>query len=184
MPGMSLLRYLARKALRPVAAARHAPLDQEVIRKFWAHVKREGSCWVWTGSCTAAGNPQLNVTADGKGQRFSARRISWEITFGPLNDRLVLILDGCVNQRCVSPRHLCAVTRQARAKRICAVRVPASGQHHGMAKLSAAAVAEIRARYGSGETTQRALSVEFGVSETHIRRILCGKNWKTNSEEA
>jgi hypothetical protein len=184
MPGMSLLRYLARKALRPVVAVKHAPLDQEVIRKFWAHVKKEDSCWVWTGPCTGSGNPQLNVTADGKGQRFSARRISWEITFGPLNNRLVLMLDGCANQRCISPKHLCAVTRPSRAKRICAARVVASGQRHGMAKLSAAVVAEIRARYGSGETTQRALSVEFGVSETHIRRILHGKNWKTNSVEA
>ena len=53
-----------------------------------------------------------------------------------------------------------------------------SGQRHGMAKLTAEDVRDIRARKAAGA---RGIGVqlarEYGISYTHLKRILGGKSW-------
>jgi len=51
------------------------------------------------------------------------------------------------------------------------------GETHGHAKLTTENVRSIRARYALGET-QRAVAVSFGISSTHVRRIVRRANWK------
>lgn len=54
----------------------------------------------------------------------------------------------------------------------------ARGERHGSAKLTAAHVREIRALYLYEKYSQGELGVRFGVSKTHIGRIVRFKGWK------
>lgn len=52
----------------------------------------------------------------------------------------------------------------------------AHGERHGSAKLNPAQVTEIR-RLRSQGLVQRAIARRFGISQTHVRDIISGKNW-------
>lgn len=54
----------------------------------------------------------------------------------------------------------------------------AAGASVGSARLTDAAVREIRARYSTGDVTQRALAQEYGVSQNAIGLILRRKTWR------
>lgn len=51
------------------------------------------------------------------------------------------------------------------------------GSRHGLAKLSEAAVALIRARYVPKLVTQKMLAAEFGVTRECVKLIVSGKRW-------
>lgn len=53
-----------------------------------------------------------------------------------------------------------------------------AGERNTKAKLTWAAVAEIRRRYAAGGVTYRALAAEYGVDFTIIARVVAGKTWK------
>lgn len=54
----------------------------------------------------------------------------------------------------------------------------ARGERVRAAKLNAAQVSDIRRRYAAGDISQIVLSVEFGVSQVLISRIVRRANWK------
>ena len=54
----------------------------------------------------------------------------------------------------------------------------ARGERNGKAKLTAAKVLEIRAKYAAGGVSQRALAIEYGVSQLPIEQIIKRKLWK------
>ena len=53
----------------------------------------------------------------------------------------------------------------------------ARGDAHGGAKLTAAQVTEILARYRAGGVSQRALAAEYAISQPVIGKIVTGKLW-------
>lgn len=53
-----------------------------------------------------------------------------------------------------------------------------AGERHGAAKLTAAQVSDIRARYSAGGVSQRELAREYGVTRYPICAIVAGKTWK------
>ena len=53
----------------------------------------------------------------------------------------------------------------------------ARGESHGGAKLTAAEVTEIRARYQAGGITQYELAAEYGISQPVIGKVVTGKLW-------
>jgi hypothetical protein len=81
----------------------------------------------------------------------------------------------------VNPDHLYLGTqsdnlREAFAKGRVATTFPA-GEAHPSAKLTKAAVADIRAGRSEGRTL-RALADEFGVACSTVRNIVIGKTWR------
>jgi hypothetical protein len=57
------------------------------------------------------------------------------------------------------------------------------GEAHGMCKLTASGVTEMRRRYAAGEK-QRDLAAAFGVHQAQVHRIVCRKTWKHLPEVA
>ncbi len=54
---------------------------------------------------------------------------------------------------------------------------PCMGESNGQSTLTKSDVALIRQLYESGEFTQRRLAARFGVTQSHISRILRNVNW-------
>lgn len=73
----------------------------------------------------------------------------------------------CKNTRCVNPDHLEEVS-------------PAENMHRSSrTKLTKNSVLEIRKRYATKTISQTALSVEYGVGQDTISRIINNKRWNT-----
>jgi hypothetical protein len=78
---------------------------------------------------------------------------------------------------CFNPRHLRWATQAENEADKRGHGTRSAGERHGAAKLTAAAVAEIRARYGAGEGSQRALGRGYGVSQRAIWQIVNNVRW-------
>jgi len=55
-----------------------------IEERFWRHVVRTESCWLWTGVHRKSGAGILPVRQAGKVQRLEAARLAWELFVGPL----------------------------------------------------------------------------------------------------
>jgi len=87
-------------------------ITENVVRLFWAKIARNGKrgCWYWTGY-SEKGYPRISTD----GTIISATRISYELHFGPIPFRFIVVRK-CGESRCVKPVHLEAVQRnQVRA---------------------------------------------------------------------
>lgn len=114
------------------------------------------------------------------GRSVLAHRYAYEQAHGPIPDGM-LVLHRCDNTRCVNPAHLFLGTHaENMADMACKGRASRhgkpprhAGDTHPRAKVSQADVEVIRSRRASGTTTS-ALAREYGVSATHVRRIVNG----------
>jgi hypothetical protein len=80
------------------------PLEE----RFWRHVERTESCWLWTGVHAASGAGVLPVRHDGEVQLVTAARVAWELFVGPIpSDRR--LWRRCRRPACVRPDHLMPV---------------------------------------------------------------------------
>lgn len=154
------------------------PVPPEI--RFWARVKRGGpsECWEWLGSTTEFGYGWFRAAGT-----WGAHRYSWTLHFGPIPDGMC-VLHRCDNPRCCNPAHLWLGTNQdnnadcfskGRMKPNSGQR--ARGEQHGLAKLDADAIREIRRRRADGAGIKD-LGVEFGVNHTNISSICLGKTWR------
>ena len=152
--------------------------------RFWRHVVRlsDSECWLWSGAVTSgygqfAGNERL---PSGHPRMVKAHRFSWSLVNGPIPDGLH-ILHKCDVQLCVNPKHLYAGTHTDNmADRARAGHAPdLRGERSGMARLTNAQVAEIRARVG--KESCRAIGVDYGVAAQTIDDIHRGRTWKVNA---
>ena len=162
------------------------------IEDFWEKVeKQEGDgCWLWTGS-TSKGYGSFSIHNKG----VLAHRLSWELLRGTIPDGLFVCHNcpGGDNPRCVRPDHLFLGTqvenmadaahkgRTARGDRSPArlhpERIP-RGERSPSAKLTSAAVLDIRARGAAKSITFRQLAAIYGVSVSTCRRAASGESWR------
>ncbi len=169
----------------------------EIADRFWSKVKkgRGKACWEWTASRVKFGYGQLACKGL-SAQPLLAHRVSWELAYGPIPPGKH-VLHRCDNPPCVRPDHLFlgdqrvntedrdrkgrvasgaangAVTKPERNPFVRNGGSGLKGERHPMAKLSDKQVRRIRRRWAAGVYATRVeIALEFGVSPTHVGRIL------------
>ena len=85
---------------------RRVPLDE----RFWRHVLRTETCWLWTGVHTPNGAGIVPVRDNGNVRRLTAARLAWELFVGPMPPGR-RIWRRCRRPACVRPEHLVLVRR-------------------------------------------------------------------------
>lgn len=126
----------------------------------------ECGCWLWLGARFNHGYGQMRVN----GKLELAHRISYRAFQGPFDERLH-ILHSCDNVACVNPSHLRPGTHVENMRDMYSRNRSASGERSGVAKLSDAAVREIRQ---SGKP-DKVLADKYGVHPSHVCRVRNGK---------
>lgn len=69
--------------------------------RFWSHVERTNSCWLWTGLLCDRGFGRVRVS----GRLRSAHRIAYELARGPIPADTV-VRHSCGERACCRPDHL------------------------------------------------------------------------------
>lgn len=159
-----------------------------LVDRFWEKVKKSDGCWEWQGSTAGSGYGQLKVPG---ASRIGAHRFSWELHYGPIPPGL-FVCHHCDNRTCVRPDHLFLGTsaennadaarkgRFPKGKESYPGKHPERyfrGQDNPNARLTDAAVRDIRRRCAAGES-QRSLAREYGVDQTLISLVVLRKAWR------
>lgn len=119
-----------------------------------------------------------------RGKIARVHRVSWELAYGPIPDRLQ-VCHHCDVRHCVRPDHLFLGTATdnmrdaARKNRMSRTHNPPGknrGSMHGMSKLTEAQVLAIRSRHANNES-QAALSREYGITSGTTNMIVKRKRW-------
>lgn len=147
--------------------------------RFWAKVRKTDGCWIWTGARNPNGCGRISVGARGAGLAL-APRASWILAHGAIPAGLH-VCHHCDNPPCVRPDHLflgsgADNTHDMMMKGRNGYGVN-RGEENGAARLTSAAVLEIRKRRARGATLQ-SLACEYGVGKSSVHRIARGKNWR------
>jgi len=160
-----------------------------LAERFWFHVNKTDSCWMWTGAKDRQGYGTIIIHGR-RSKRIRAHRLSWIMAHGDI-DPSVIVCHHCDTPSCVNPNHLFVGSKGDNNKDKVSKGRHAFGERHGMASLTKEQVEEIRSRCitykpsgaarfkGVRPNSSRALAIEFGVSHVQIRRIVRGKGWIT-----
>lgn len=74
-------------------------MDDRVVARFWAKVKKTNNCWIWTGGLNDSGHGRFYIV-----KKYTlAHRFSWFLVHGHTK---FCVLHKCNNARCVNPAHL------------------------------------------------------------------------------
>jgi hypothetical protein len=144
-----------------------------LIARFFAKVAAPDcrGCHIWTGAKNDKGYGRFGVN----GKNRFAHRVAWEIAFGPIPDRQ-LVLHRCDNPNCVNPGHFFLGTQadnnadmDRKGRRRFLV-----GERATKAKLTPDQVFYVR----RSPLTNTELARELGVSRKAVAFIREGVNWR------
>lgn len=133
-------------------------------------------CLEWSGYRDKDGYGQTknerNVTE--RTHRISLRASGTPVGKGDI------VLHECDNPPCCNPDHLSVGNHKGNYDDMVGKgrRILSYGERNGSAKLTRDQAEFIRARYSDRQTPLRHVAQDFGVSESTIRRVITGKNWK------
>src|SRR5262245_59104560 len=131
-------------------------MRSDPLTRFWRHVDRSGTCWIWKGALCG----DYGLFKD-QGKTHRAHRWLCIHLRGPISPGLV-VRHKCNRPACVNPDHLELATHQDNAQdRVRAgrwkQRIP-RGEKHGLAKLTDLQVRAIRRLALSGHFSQTYLA--------------------------
>jgi hypothetical protein len=144
--------------------------------RFWPKVQRgePDECWPWLAMKEdRMGYGRFHM----HGYMVGAHRAAWELTYGPIPDRLC-VLHHCDNASCVNPAHLWLGTKgdnnvdrslKSRSGRVV-------GEAHVRACVSENDVRDIRRLTDDG-CSRRRLADIFGISVAQVQRIVHRESW-------
>ena len=143
--------------------------------RFWRHVHKTESCWLWTGALTHLGYGSFREN----GASVLAHRVSWMLTNGPIPDGLDVLHDcpSGDNPACVNPAHLWLGTHTDNMRDMISKGGGIAGIKNQNAKLTDDIVREIRLAHSNGRTTKE-LAMQLGVSESTARHAIGRRSWK------
>lgn len=131
--------------------------------------KRDKGCWEWTRNFGTAGYGKF----DFEGRTLGAHRVSWVFHKGEIPDGLC-VLHRCDNRRCVRPDHLFLGTNTDNTAD--SVKKGRRKGGHPPTKLTDSDIVKILEMYANGKFSTQ-IAVEFGLSDSYVRRILRGTGW-------
>lgn len=137
-----------------------------VETRFWNHVDKTETCWLWNGKPNKDGYGRLQVS----GYPREAHRISWEINVGPIPSGMY-VCHQCDIKICVRPDHLYIGTGADN------ISDTFGGERNWRAKLTLEQVDHIRKEYNSDGISYAELGRKYGVSGACVWRIIAGKSW-------
>jgi hypothetical protein len=146
------------------------------LTRFWAHVAKTETCWLWTGAQYSNGYGAFGVrSVDGCWRNALAHRFAYEAEYGAMAYGLH-VCHRCDTPLCVRPDHLFLGTQKDNMRDCVAKgRFKSTGRGTG-SKLTEAAVRAIRATpkaYGAVVGLAR----RFGVSKGTIIAVRNGEAW-------
>src|SRR5215467_1385107 len=107
---------LRRKILPHMSGTSIRPLSDRETARFWSHVEKTETCWVWGGATKACNNVRYGVWKLDK-KLLSPHRVAFQLSTGVLDPALT-IDHLCENKLCCNPAHLEQVTRAENTRRI------------------------------------------------------------------
>ena len=165
--------------LRPSVPVRDNMVGEPWSVRFWAKVDKGSGCWLWQGTRDSSGYGMVTILKPRR-TTTKAHRMAWTLTNGPIPDGL-LVCHHCDTPQCVRPDHLFLGTAKDNAHDKMAkgrLRVGhVKGEQCGRAKLTEAAVRDIRASVAAG-TRQVRMAEKYNVSPMTICDIVHGRRWK------
>ena len=159
-------------------------------QRFWSHVNKTSSCWLWTGSKRNKGYGAFVWADRGLIVQGRAHRYSWELVHGKIPAGMCC-LHRCDVPACVNPSHLwlgtkaennrdmCAKGRHAKAPYSCVrnhTQKYVTGSAHHAAKITPEIARKIRADKKSLSYSQ--LSKKYSLAIGNLWRIVNGVTWK------
>jgi hypothetical protein len=155
------------------------PLDV----RFWSKVDQGGgpdACWPWTAKRRARGG-YGQFRLDGKIE--GAHRIAFSLKNGPLPAG-AQVLHRCDNPPCCNPAHLFLGTnldnvedKVAKGRQAGGYKTAILGERHGMAKLTADDVREIRRMVAAG-AMQKVVAEHFLIAGSAVSKIVARTSWR------
>lgn len=160
------------------------------LQRFWDKVKDSqaaGRCWEWGAGRMPRGYGLFRIN----GQNRLAHRVMYRLKKGGIPEGM-MVCHTCDNPCCVNPEHHFLGTssenqqdmkRKGRSTlgekhwtRFHPDRI-SFGERNGMAKITPDIVRRIREIYSAGGRSQQSIGDEFGLSQTHVGRIVRGDRW-------
>lgn len=132
----------------------------------------DSGCWLFLGYLDEFGYGKIG---DEKGAPMPAHRASWNEHIGRVPAGMC-VLHKCDVPNCINPDHLFLGTRFDNVKDMDAKGRRPLGEECSYAKLTDAQVEGIRARYRP--RMGAILAREFGVSRTHVTKLIRGERRK------
>ena len=146
-------------------------MDEEAFDRFMRYVNKTKDCWLWTGALDREGGyGQFGLA----GKTEYTHRLIWLHCYGTIDDGLV-VRHQCRNRNCCNPDHLELGTQAQNSHDKIRDGTTNRGEKHGMAKLTANQVLQIRARAMEFPSI---LVQEFGISRSSITDIINRITWK------
>lgn len=152
-------------------------MGQDITVRFLAKFQQLGpdECWPWLAARLPKGYGVLGRGGRERGNVY-AHRFAYEHFVGPIPEG-AFVCHRCDNPPCVNPAHLFLGDAAANtADKVSKGRHP-RGETAVGAKISAADVDAIRARYANGGTTHAELAREYGLARNTVTQILLRYTW-------
>jgi len=151
------------------------PITDSLLRRLWQKIEvgEEAECWPFTGFLIK-GYGRIGVGGRGTGVAY-AHRVVCQVAHGPCPEGQSA-RHLCGNRSCCNPKHLAWGDQSSNEQDKLRHGRDNRGSRHGMSKLTAAEVLEIRRLVGSG-VSQGSVAIVFGVRQQHISEIVRRRVW-------